>query len=115
MVTETIFNGKNIIPMDEVSHIERDGRKGYEDGISIIFKHSTWNYEGYYEPIVYLSGEEAAKFLSCWCHYRGEVPLPLPQSILIRMEAMKAENQKRAYLGQGIAYDEEAFLGLLEE
>ena len=73
-VTETIYEGRSvIIPLDEVSHIEKDIREGYKGGISIVFKHSTWNNGGYSEPIVYLHEEEAAKFLSCWCHYRKEV------------------------------------------
>jgi len=121
MVTETIFSGNAVvIPMDEVSHIEKDRRPGYEDGIRIVFKYSKWNSLGYFEPTVCLRWEEAKGFLSCWCHYRGELELQSTSSIyalntLLRIEGMKAENQKRAFLGQGVAYDEEAFVALIQE
>jgi len=121
MVTETIFSGNTVvIPMDEVSHIERDMRPDYKGCISIIFKHSKVDSFCNHEPMVYLRKEEAEKFLSCWCHYRGELELQPTSSIyalntLLRIEGMKAENQKRAFLGQGVAYDEEAFVALIQE
>jgi hypothetical protein len=74
-VSESIWdNGKVIIPMAEVSHIERDQRKNWEGGVNVVFKHSKWNTEGeFYDPTVFLPKEDAQQFISDWCYYRKEV------------------------------------------
>ena len=74
-VTESIFSGKTvIIPMAEVQHVERDQRKNFEDGISVIFKSTRWSSEmDVWDNSAFLRHEEAKSFLKAWCTYRSEL------------------------------------------
>ena len=74
-VTESIFSGETcIIPMAEVLFIERDKRESYKDGITVIFKGTTYSNEaGEYNNNAYLRKEEAKSFIQCWCAYRSEL------------------------------------------
>jgi len=74
-VSESIFdNGSVIIPMAEVSHIERDQRPDYKGAIRIIFKHSRWvNEHNSWEPMVYILQDDVPEFIKAWCFYRSEI------------------------------------------
>ena len=74
-VTESIFDSESVvIPMAEVTLIEKDKRPGFEDAISIVFKGSTWSIElDYWNNVAYLRHEEAKSFLRAWCQYRHEL------------------------------------------
>jgi len=76
-VTESIWSNDNvIIPMSEVSHIEKvKPVNDTTDRITIIFKHSKWNQESqYFEPNVYLDNySKSREFISAWCRYRSEL------------------------------------------
>lgn len=73
-VSESIWDGDCVIPMAEVSHIEKDKRDRYKGCITVIFKHSKWNEETQsFEPSVYLQKEQASYFLKDWCYYRYEL------------------------------------------
>jgi len=86
-VSESIFNWKIVIPMADVSHIEKrfltEKETHYECykwkkewdlmWITIVTKHTTWNSEqdSYNNPI-WLTNE-AQDFLKAWCVYRREL------------------------------------------
>ncbi len=76
-VTESIWsNEDNVIPMAEVSHIEklRDAYSIENGQIRIVFKHSNWNENTQcHEPSIPMQGEKAKSFLKYWCIYRSEV------------------------------------------
>lgn len=74
-VSESIwYDGHYLIPMAEVSHIEKDRRIEFAGNASVIFKHSKWNDDNQaFEPSVYLQGEAALKFTSAYCEYRREL------------------------------------------
>lgn len=72
-ISESIFDdGKVIIPLAEVSHIERPQRNNKTGAINIIFKHSRWadDARGFEPNVSMQSGED---FLKAWCFYRHEV------------------------------------------
>lgn len=74
MITESIYdNGKVIIPMAEISHIERDQRESYKGGVTIIFKHSKWDDTSEWVPAIFILPKEAPDFLKSWCIYRSEI------------------------------------------
>lgn len=76
-VTESIWDNKHrIIPLAEVSHIEKyTDLENEKNRILIIFKHSKMNREngGDQEPNVYLTDSFAVDFLSAWSRYRHEL------------------------------------------
>jgi len=73
-ITESIWDGKdNVIPMAEVSHVEKHNHPDVVGNITVVFKHSKWvNEHNSFEPNVYLSKEQASDFMKCWCRYRNE-------------------------------------------
>ena len=80
-VTESIFDGKTvIIPMADVQHIQK-----INGGISIITKHTTWNYKAIgWENDIFISNKdgEDKQFLKAWCKYRSEIEsLDKPDSL----------------------------------
>jgi len=80
-LTESIFDGNSaLIPMADVQHIEKhwytDDKREKENyrGILIITKHTKWNKESdTWENNIYLSREEADRFLKSWCNFRHEL------------------------------------------
>jgi len=74
-VSETIWANDNvIIPMAEVSHIEKIKDSGLTtDRISVIFKHSKWNEETQsFEPNAYMdSNSNSNEFLADYCKFRA--------------------------------------------
>ena len=75
-VTESIWDGSTIIPLAEVSHIEKLGDlHGRRKRITIIFKHSKWASEiSEYSPCVHLDEKsDSDGFLAAWCSYRHEL------------------------------------------
>lgn len=83
-VSESIFSNKDIvIPMADVQHIEKKyhscdllngAKKGDFEGCLIITKHTKWNFEkDFWENPIWLSDEQAKKFMDAWCHYRYEL------------------------------------------
>ena len=79
MITESIYSSDCfVIPMAEVSHIEKKALYDGTAGIEIVFKHSKWQTEqafGQWSPKIYLDGEEMEKFLRSWCTYRAELDM----------------------------------------
>jgi len=87
--SETIFDGKFcVIPMDDVSHIEKifikEGEEKYHHNIGknvgdlksirVITKHTTWNSEqDEYNNAIWLNDNEANEFLKSWCYFRSEI------------------------------------------
>ncbi len=76
-VSESIWsNEENIIPMAEVSHIEKIiSLFGIENKqIRIVFKHSKWDdkYQTF-EPSISLINKAAESFRKDWCTYRSEL------------------------------------------
>lgn len=69
-VSESIWSNKDaIIPMAEVSFINK-----VTYGIEIVMKHSKWQNEvQHWSPVVFLSSEEAGRFINDWCYYRAEL------------------------------------------
>ena len=81
-VNESIFSGKKvIIPMADVSHVEKHWHQSDEvkddttiKGYNVITRHTTWNEDiDYWNNNIYLTVEEGKKFLSAWCRYRHEL------------------------------------------
>lgn len=75
-ISESIWsNGKYVIPMAEVSHIEYDQRNNYKKCAYIIFKHSKFANESdvTFSPNAWLDENETRDFLKDWCYYRSEV------------------------------------------
>jgi len=80
-VNESVFSGEScIIPMADVQHIERhwygsdEKTKENYKGVKIITKHTKWDMDAdTWANNIYLSREEADKFLECWCMYRHEL------------------------------------------
>jgi hypothetical protein len=72
-VTESIFdNGRVVVPMARVSHIERCGSE--KQYMRVVMDCSTWNNEANeYNNAVHLDKEEGEAFLAAWCTYRGEL------------------------------------------
>jgi hypothetical protein len=75
LVSESIWdNGQFLIPMAEVSHVEKDQREGFKANVSVIFKHSKWNDATQsFEPMAYLQGLAASGFIRSYCIYRSEL------------------------------------------
>ncbi|HUX31823.1 MAG TPA: hypothetical protein VMV78_14540 [Thiobacillus sp.] len=73
--SETIFDGKTyVIPMADVSHIEKDQREMYKGSIRVITKHTTWNGElDGYNNLINLCPPESEEFLRAWCRFRSEI------------------------------------------
>ena len=81
--SESIFDGlDNIIPMADVSHIQRHWYSGDKErtkhnyrGLIVVTKHTTWDKEtdNFANNIYISAGKEAESFLECWCHYRYEI------------------------------------------
>ena len=85
MITESIFDGKNVIvPLADVQHIEKR-----ELGIKVITNKTKWDYSmSCWENNIWIGNEDhqAQEFLSAWCRYRYE---------LERLEAQLAASQHR--------------------
>jgi hypothetical protein len=77
LASETIFSGKShVIPMIEVSHVERDARPDWKGAITVVMKHSQWQDEyQQWSPSVWMPAEEASRFLEAWCHLRSEIAI----------------------------------------
>lgn len=81
--SESIFSGeKHIIPMADVSHIEKHWYRGDEKmpenikGYLVITKHTTWNGElDCHNNNPFLGKEEGEKFVKAWCEYRRELEI----------------------------------------
>lgn len=88
-VSESIWSNKDIlIPMMDVQHIEKKYhdsdsadkvvKKGDLMGISVITKHTTWNFEhDYWENPIWLSNvdKKAEKFMQDYCYLRYELDI----------------------------------------
>lgn len=80
-VSESIFSGsKHIIPMADVSHIEKYWYRGEEKteenlkAYLVVMKHTTWNSKlDCYNNNVSLDVAEGKEFLKAWCMYRHEL------------------------------------------
>lgn len=75
-ITETVFSsGDVVIPMVDVQHIEKLSLNGKSNGILVITKHTSWNFENdTWENPIYISTIDGKdkKFLEAWCYYRYE-------------------------------------------
>ena len=84
MITESIFNGKNVIvPLADVQHIEK-----HERGIKIITDKTKWDYSmDCWENNIWIGNDDnqAQEFLSVWCRYRYE---------LERLDEQEAQNER---------------------
>jgi hypothetical protein len=82
-VSESIFDGKkHIIPMADVSHVEKHWYKGEQmtqenlKGYLVIMKQTTWNGElDCYNNNPYLCKDEGEEFLKAWKMYRHELEI----------------------------------------
>lgn len=75
-ISESIFdNGRVIIPMAEVSHIERVKHAEIgPNGAFVITAKTTYNIQAdVWANPCYLSESELAEFISAWCIYRNEL------------------------------------------
>jgi hypothetical protein len=94
-VSESIYNdGKVVIPMADVQHIE----KLENGGLWVITKHTTWNFErSHWENPIWISVENAEKFLSAWCLYRHELEsatlLPCNELIEGKLEETSSQTE----------------------
>jgi hypothetical protein len=95
-VSESIWsNEDNVIPMAEVSHIERlrDAYSIENKQIRVVFKHSKWNDTTQsFEPCICMSNKKTESFLKDWCTYRSELEsetLMNPYPIEIAAENLK--------------------------
>jgi len=72
-VTESIFdNGRVVIPLARVSHIQRYGRE--VQYACVIMDCTTWCVETHdYNNAVQLEPQEYESFLTAWCRYRSEL------------------------------------------
>ena len=70
-VSESIYNNKNLlIPMADVSHIER--RKA-QNGYFIIMKHTTYNTEfDDYNNAIWMTDGDMESFKKAYCYFRHE-------------------------------------------
>jgi len=76
-VSESIWdNGKHVIPMAEISHLEIEN-SGNNRGLWVVFKHSKINPQSKFtmkmEPAIWLSGEDKKSIMRDWCYYRSEL------------------------------------------
>jgi hypothetical protein len=75
-VTESIFdNGKVLIPMADVSHIEYQTHPQIgKNGIFVITKHTRYDMQAdtWANP-VYIHEEDKESFVSAYCKYRNEL------------------------------------------
>lgn len=82
-VTESIWsNDKLIIPLAEVSHIEKlTDNQGFKNRIFVYFKYSKQNQETQmFEPYLYLHDEAGLSFKNEFCRYRHELEFETLQS-----------------------------------
>jgi hypothetical protein len=101
----SIFNGdKHIIPMADVSHIEKHWYSGDElteenlRGYLVIMKQTTWNAElDCPNNNPYLCKEEGEKFLFAWCQYRHELENGI-ESCQVNIEPIVGVKEKLAQL-----------------
>ena len=73
-ISESIFsNGKVIIPMADVQHIEKLKRDDKPNGLWLITKHTNWDYEmDMWNNPIYITEEDSQSFIDAWCFYRYE-------------------------------------------
>ena len=69
-VTESIYSGSSIIPLANVSHIEKRGM----GNLMVVLAGTTWCKEmDEYHNAVFISASEADQFKKAWCDYRAEL------------------------------------------
>ena len=69
-VTESIYSGSSIIPLADVSHIEKRG----VGNLMVVLAGTTWCKEmDEYHNAVFISASEADQFKKAWCDYRAEL------------------------------------------
>lgn len=84
MITETIYNGKNIsFSMADVQHIEKQRYSPTSgsvendfvpNGAYLITKHTKYNIaEDRWENPIWISEQELPIFMKAWCIYRSEI------------------------------------------
>jgi len=73
-VSESIYNGSNVIvALADVQHIEKWDKHSIP-GIMVVTSHTKWNFEhDVWENGIWISEPQATAFLSAWCRYRGEL------------------------------------------
>lgn len=80
-ITESIFdNGEIIIPMADVSFIQRTTHPTIgANGIFVILKHTRWDMDAdtWANP-AYISEKKSQAFISAWCVYRSELEFDTP-------------------------------------
>jgi hypothetical protein len=78
IVSESIFtNGRVVIAMADIQHIETVYRKVEDEIIScgchVITRHTKYSFEmDCWENPLYLGEDEKQKFLQAWCRFRHE-------------------------------------------
>lgn len=73
-VTESIFNGSNVIvALADVQHIEK-WDKNSVPGIFVVTRHTRWDRDrDGWANAIWISDPEAATFRAAWCRYRSEL------------------------------------------
>lgn len=70
-VSESIYGSDTlVVPMADVQHIE----KHQSGGLVVVTKHTRWDKESdYWANNLFVSADEAQRFLRAWCNYRAEL------------------------------------------
>lgn len=76
MPSESMFdNGKVIIPMADVQHIEYQSHPTIgRNGILVITKHTHWNFEhDNWDNAIHITENIKQEFIKAFCIYRSEI------------------------------------------